>query len=54
MPSGACVRIKIDENKNWMNLDIEGVPEDFNNIRGICGNYNSNMDDDSPDYETHR
>ena len=42
MGSGACVRVY----SRVTRIYIDGTPEDENNVRGLCGNYNGNPNDD--------
>ena len=43
MPSGVCVRIK---SRWWVDLFIDGIPEDHSQISGLCGNFNEDWNDD--------
>lgn len=44
MGSGACVRVWIDY---WgLSFEVDGVPEDQGHVKGLCGNYNGDRNDD--------
>ena len=51
MPSGFCVRIS---GWNWVDVYMDGIPEDAGQISGICGNFNGDRNDDSSDHEAWR
>ncbi len=45
MGSGACVRLS----HRLTRIYIDGIPEDRNKTRGLCGNFNGNKTDDLKD-----
>ncbi|XP_052245778.1 uncharacterized protein LOC127854763 [Dreissena polymorpha] len=47
LPTGMSVNIYLMTWGNYvMNVDIYPSPHDFNQVEGLCGNYNGNPDDD--------
>ena len=49
MPSGACVRLTSAikwSDSTYMNVYIDGIPEDKNELSGTCGNFNGDPEDD--------